>query len=342
MKIKNDLVRIKIGNKKYDFNNLILDAYLKMFVNAQFKDTTGMWLDRNLRYCLLKFDTPLENLQGDTDLHNQDFDICLLSGCISNQILSKEQIVVQYNYETTENATIWDYAKDTSEGIKISDYYGKKVTAIAFNSWWVPDTNTNIKYPVCAVLDTTNYNIYLQENQDLSITRRDIITTDALFYINTNKYTGPIHFAPIELTEYRGEYIDSFEDPEVTAHTYTIKAFLYSIGLSSFPDYIDKEFIIGEDIEAEANGNEINIQGIENYLKNNSSLFCNENIYPSSNLYPVETDYKYVIFKYKIWDKLPNSSYYDDPYVETGYYYYQAVPLDKFGKMNLKIKYGRD
>ena len=35
MKIKNELLSIKIGNKHYDFNNLILDEYLSKFVKAQ-------------------------------------------------------------------------------------------------------------------------------------------------------------------------------------------------------------------------------------------------------------------------------------------------------------------
>ena len=51
-----------------------------------------------------------------------------------------------------------------------------------------------------AVLDVSNYNIYLQENQELSVTRKDIITTDALFYSNDKtKIPGPVHLAP-----YRG------------------------------------------------------------------------------------------------------------------------------------------
>lgn len=347
MKIKNDLVRIKIGNKKYDFNNLILDTYLNKFVIAQLDEisSTSILKDRKLRYCLLKFDTSFENLQGDTDLHNQDFDICLMVECKHNQSISEKQVIVQYDYEINQDSTIWDYAKNTSNEIKINDYCGKKITAIGFNVIWANDANSSTKYPVCSVLDTSNYNIYLQENQDLSITRRDIITTEAIFSCgNKQKVPGPVHLAPYGVPQLinqpniyssSGTNWRSFNDPG--------DSILYSVGLSSSVDYIDKEFVIGEDIEIETNGNELIIKGIENYLQTGSSLFCSENIYPNSNLYPTKENYKYVIFKYKIWQTVHSGTYENvtSTYTDTGYYYYQAISIDKFGKMNLKIKYER-
>ena len=58
MKIKNELVSIKMGDKQYDFNNLILDEYLKRFVKAQLNknNITKANIERTLRYCLIKFD----------------------------------------------------------------------------------------------------------------------------------------------------------------------------------------------------------------------------------------------------------------------------------------------
>ena len=320
MKIKNDLIRIKTGNKKYDFNNLILDAYLNKFVLSQLKDPGDVWTDRLIRYCLLKFDTPFENLQGNTQLHNQQFDVCFIFDFKLNQIISENQIIMQYEYEIKENSVFWNYAKNESE-TGLSNYYGKKITAIGFNSWWGNDMNTTNKYLVCAVLDTSNYNIYLQENQDMTITRRDIITTDALFYSsNKNKIPGPVHLAPNGI------------QPILAGETEKPQAILHSIGLSSSIDYIDKEFVIEEDVTLEASENELNITGIQNYLSTDGLIFCNENIYPSSSLYPTKANYRYLILKYKI---------YQDETIDTGYYYYQAIPLDKFGKMNLKIKYER-
>lgn len=347
MKIKNDLVSIKIGRKQYDFNNLILDEYLKRFIKAQLDADNLLYIynSRELQYCLLKFDTPFENLTGDTVLKNSDFDICLTFSTQSNQIVNNKQISIQYNYKINENTIILDYNKPNIQGIKITDYYGKKITAIGFNSFFADDTNFSYKVPVCAVLDTSNYNIYLQENQELAITRKDIITTDALFYSNNkDKVPGPVHLAPLGVPQI------IYQPPIYSADSNSWRSFndpgygiLYSIGLSSYVDYIDKEFIIGQDVEVEENGTELNIKGLENYLITDNSLFPSNNIYPSAGLYPVKTNYKYVILKYKVWQNV-NSGDYDNivtTLTDTGYYYYQAIPIDKFGELDLKIKYER-
>ena len=58
MKIKNDLISIKIGKKIYDFRNLILDEYLKVFATTQLdaNANTTVYNRKNLTYLLLKFD----------------------------------------------------------------------------------------------------------------------------------------------------------------------------------------------------------------------------------------------------------------------------------------------
>lgn len=340
MKIKNDLVSIKIGKKQYDFNNLILDEYLKRFVKAQLdKDSlSSVITNRELSYCLLKFDTPLENLEGNSTIKNKDFDICFVFNSKSSQIINDKQISIQYDYKMNEDVAIIDYSKPDTQNIKISDYYNKKITAIGFNSFFRDDTDLSYKVPVCAVLDTSNYNIYLQESQELAITRKDIISTDALFYSNNkDKVPGPAHLAPlgIPLSNEEGDTGHYFND-----FGYGI---LYSVGLSSYSDYIDKEFIVGQDVQVEENGTELNITGLENYLATDNPLFPSNNIYPGANLYPIKTNYKYVIFKYKVWQNVNTGEYNNviTTPTDTGYYYYQAVPIDKFGDLDLKIKYER-
>lgn len=322
MKIRNDLIEIKIGNKKYDFNNLILNNYLSRCAKSQLieKPLNSIPYMLQLSYVLIKFDEPFD-IQIDTELHNADFDICFVFGSKYNQSISEQQIIVEYNYETTENPAIWDYNKKTAVGVNLSDYYGRKITAIGFNSYWPDDSNLTNKFPVGAVLDTSNYNIYLQENQDLSITRRDIITTDALFYSNNKeKVSGPAHLAPIGLPQIIREPI-FYNDDKTGWNDYNgldrCSGKLYSIGLSSYTDYIDKEFVIGEDIEVEANENELNINGIENYLATDSPLFCNEGVFPNSNLYPIKSNYKYVVFKYKVMQIVHSGTYNNTTATET-------------------------
>lgn len=346
MKIKNELVTIKVGEKQYDFNNLILDEYLKRFAKAQLSkdDIYKAGYDKRLRYCLIKFDIPFENITPSTELHNQDFDICVVYGANIKQIINSEQISIQYKYGTDENFNIWDYERNTATDNYISNYYGRKITAVGFNSWWANDGNLQAKHPVCAVLDTSNYNIYLQENQEFSITRKDIITTDGIFYSNDkNKVSAPAHICPNGIPQII--YQPNMYNQDHTAwNSFYDNGYgvLYSVGLSSYPDYIDKEFIIGEDIEAVVNGTEIDINGLENYF-NDNSLFCSENIYASTELYPKKSNYKYVIFKYKVWQYVHSGSYqdYESTITDTGYYYYQAVPIREYGNTNLKIKYER-
>ena len=204
MKIKNDLISIRVGKKQYDFNNLILDEYLKRFSKSQLTIEENKQNEKALDFCLIKFDESIGDVGNDTELHNADFDICIMSTTYNadkkNQNIYKNQIITQYNYETENTlfGLVYDYNKNTSTDISIEDYYGRKISAIGFNTTFSDDTNLNIKNPICTVLDTSNYNIYLQENQDFAVTRKDIITTDALFYSNnTSKVSGPIHLAPI-------------------------------------------------------------------------------------------------------------------------------------------------
>lgn len=62
-------------------------------------------------------------------------------------------------------------------------------------------------------------------------------------------------------------------------------------------------------------------------------------------LYPETVNYKYVVFKYTVYQLVVTGV--DSEGVEvqeikdTGCYYYQAIPLEKFKKMKVKIKYER-
>lgn len=342
MKIKNDNVTLRIGKKQYNFNNLILDEYLKRFASAQLDSEliNVMGVQKKLTYCLLKFDTPL-NFDSTSEIKNQDFDICFMGGSIINQELTEKQIVAEYFYNT--NSALWNYKKSSDDSIQ--NYYGKKIVAIGFNSTWIPYTD-NWKYPVCSILDTSNYNIYLQEKQDLSVARKDVITTDALFYSrNKNKVPAPAHLCPSGLPQIINQP-KIYNDDKTLSSSFYNNAFgiLYSIGLSSHADgeYLNEEFPI-KDLNVTNEGTEILIKGIENYLNHEESIFPSENLYSGSNLYPRKSNYKYVIFKYKVW-QIVHSGTYDDitsTPTDTGYYYYQAIPINKFGKNNLKIKYER-
>ena len=351
MKIKNELVSLKIGNKQYDFKNLILDEYLKRFILRQLDTTTLRYIPYQimLNTILLKFDTPFENLSPQSEIFPENFDIAFIGGCKSViTIASPSIITTKYTYDM-ENF-IYDYNKKKGGNLPFEDYYGKKIVAIGFSSYFASFTNKN---KVCAILDTSNYNIYMQANQKLECTRKDTISTDALFWSSDDRIKAPVHLSP-----YGGEpllYQDPYpgfreEDKKIFNARSAIptKGVLYSIGLSSYTDYIDKEFVIGKDVIVVQNGTELSIQSINNDFNFEKELLPNNLIYPSANLYPIKSNYKYVIFKYKVYQEIEKGVYGEDntldfEYIQTDTksYYYQAIPIDKFGESNFIIKYER-
>lgn len=351
MKIKNELVSLKIGNKQYDFKNLILDEYLKRFILRQLDTTTLRYIPYQimLNTILFKFDTPFENLSPQSEIFPENFDIAFIGECKSViTIASPSIITTKYTYDM-ENF-IYDYNKKKGGNLPFEDYYGKKIVAIGFSSYFASFTNKN---KVCAILDTSNYNIYMQANQKLECTRKDTISTDALFWSSDDRIKAPVHLSPYggEPLLYQNPY-PGFreEDKKIFKARSAIptKGVLYSIGLSSYTDYIDKEFVIGKDVIVVQNGTELSIQSINNDFNFEKELHPNNLIYPSANLYPIKSNYKYVIFKYKVYQEIEKGVYDEDnnlnfEYIQTDTksYYYQTIPIDKFGETNFKIKYER-
>ena len=343
MKISNKLVSIKIGNKQYDLKNLITNECLTRFARAQLvpEDYNKIINDKAMTYCLLKFDNPFQ-INENIELHNQDFNICLADSAYIEKNISENNIKIKYIYSSN---FIWDYEKNTTANI--SDYYGKKITAIGFNSWFSSDVNSSIKIPVMSVVDTSNYNIYLQDKQDLKIVRQDSISTDAYFWSSNKKIKGPIHLIPgggDKVVIQTPFMVNS--DTQLNYENFKSYAFLYSVGLSSYRNYIDKEFIIGKDIEVIQSDNKLIFDGIENAFSD-LTLLPLKNLYPASNIYPVKSNYRYVIFKYKVyqvfgnWTDSGNGYSMSTELEDTGYNYYQAIDINKFGLSNFKIAYER-
>lgn len=288
MKIKNDLVRIKVGKKKYDFHNLILNEYLRRFALGQTSSENAVVLKfsqrRDVGYILLKFDTPISELNENSELSNYDFDICIINRAKYSQNLSEKNVIVQYSYEFKENDSVLDeviasQGGDSSTVIKhLKEFYGRKIMAIGFTGhWWYKDST-----PVCAVLDTSNYNIYLEENQEFSITRRDIITTDAEFYSNDkDKVPTPVHLAPYGVPQIINQ--PDIVDSEGAINSFYNNAYgaLYSIGKGYVPNVIEEEKIIGEDAKVVNNGTSLTISSVENEDVGTEAL------YPSDDLYPI-------------------------------------------------------
>lgn len=344
MKIHNDFVEINIGNKKYSFKNLILNEYLKRFAEKQL-DMFGV---RNLQkiteltYCLLKFDEPLEKLNENTELKYDDFDICAVDGAKNIvQNLAENGCDIKYTYDF--DWLIWDYTRKTATDNFISSYYGRKITAIGFAPFWMANDNNK----VCAVLDTSNYNIYLQSNQTLSVCRKDIISSDAMFWSNNKEITGPLHLAPIggtPLLEQKEKWnIEGYTTITKPQRTYGI---LESLGFSNSIDEINEEITVNILNPTISEKNEICLASIENYY-NKNSLYTSNGLYPGE-IYAERENYKYIVFKYKIYQEIiyvgKNANGECEEFysaTDTGAYYLQSIEIEKYGMTNLKMKYER-
>ncbi len=343
MKIHNEVVEIKIGNKKYEFKNLILNEYLKRFAEKQLDmfENRNLLKSTELNYCFLKFDEPIENLNQNIELIPEEFDICAVYGAKSTiQNLSEKGCSIKYTYEF--DWLMWDFNKHTANDNFISNYYGKKITAIGFGTYW----SNLLGNKICAVLDTSNYNIYIQKNQNITITRKDIITSDASFWSNNSKITGPLHLAPTggePLLEQKEKWYVGYTITTKPQRTYGI---LESIGFSNYINEINEEISVNSLNPTISEENELSFDSIENYY-NENNLYTSDALY-SGEIYPERENYKYIVFKYKVYQEIiyvekNENGEYEEYYsvTDTGAYYLQSIEIKKYGVTNLKIKYER-
>ena len=359
MKIRNDCIEIKIGNKKYEFKNLILDTYLQKFVHSQLVSTDdNVRLRRNLKTIGIKFDEPIKDINEKSKINILESDVVTYSASLFETVEGAEKnIYVNYRYNIPystvgSNAYYIDIDKlNIEEDVAIyslEKFKGKKIAQIFFASYWI-GLNDNPLY-VDAILDVSNFNIYIQENQDIYIVRKDMITTDAIFYTNNKEINYPEHLSPIKVLDIfnQGEISYEYEEGSYIG-TKAHKAYsqLYSIGFSNSIDKIENEFINGKDFTAVEENNKLKIINIENkYL--GRLIYPHINVFPSLNLYPLQEKFKYIVYKYKLFQDY--ILYYDvieDNWVredrDTGLYYLQAkeINLSKNKNVDLILSYDR-
>ena len=338
-KIKNEAIIIKNGKKIIELRNTILDEYLKRFAIRQ-TDTNYALNTHNayLHYILLKFETPISYTTS-SEIITDDFDICLMDDPRLTQTINKSNVTADYTWIMSKDAFIYEYSSGEA-GEFITDWYNKKITAIGFGTTWAP-TGTGVSKPICAIIDTSNYNLYLQENQTFSVSRKDIISSDALFWSNNKKVKGAFHLAPNagdvlvpQANIYNNDHTAWNSFPNIRSY-----GVLYSVGFASSINHIENEKVIGTDISIRQSNNKVIIRGIESPPESVARTFLKRFL----PFYPTRSNYKYYIIKYKIWQDFVSGTY--DDYTltptDTGYYYYMAIPIEDIGKKNIEIKYER-
>lgn len=299
MKIKNEYIKIKQGEKEITLNNYIYDEYLSLFSTTQYNvsderivDLVGEQNDKTLDLCYIKFDEPLEDITNATE---EDFEV-RAGTKRRNLTTSENKINILYDYD-------FNRATDLSTGrwININDFIGRKITALGFAGL---DS-------IYACLDVSNYDIYVLEDENLTLTRQDTISSEATCV----GYNFPVHLSPV------GDYDNAIYNP--IAHGYENKyAQIYSVGFAKTLGTFEEEYVIGQDIDLRVESDTsfgFNLKKGENatifprndlYAGNDvfplplyiqTELYPRTTLYCDNDLYPSDSNYKYIVFKYRLY-----------------------------------------
>lgn len=317
MKISNEYVEIKIGNKVYRKQNMILNTYLKELFASQLNTQHNL---ARISACYIKLDTPIENVDYNSELTRDDFDIFIYpSGNLTTNITTaKNTIKIMYNFKDM----MFSYKKsDGTYGSSSSFniFAGRKITAIAFGM------------DVCyTFLDTSNMNIIINNEENFVFTRVDNITSDGI----TKGIEYPLHLVN-DIAKKDEKTIWIQEQQGMTGYKETTRAKLYSIGFGNTVGYMEEEYLINE-VETDRDDYSISFD---------VSRTKKIGHYPSENLhftfYPTMDNSKYLIFKYKLYRRYYNSN--TEQYVITDLdkYYTMSKPNENFGNLQIKLKIER-
>ena len=313
MTIKNDYVTIQIGNRNYNFQNLILDTYLKAMVTSQQSDDIAKWTPPKLSRCYIKFDKILK-FDKSSILSSVNFDIYLeMSDLFEKNSQNGSTVIYQYRLPYNKS---W------------INYEGKKITALGFS-----DLNGSDFY---ACLDTSEYSLTIKQSENISVARTDILKTDSFLYSNHPDVKFPLHLSvkgmPAFLYEGTNDY--PYVGNIVFGH-------LKSVGLGINRNVITKEIQINQDNTIYTD-NSIIFNNLANGKIIEGLLYPNLNNTPSNSLFPTKTGefYSYIFFKFGIYHLLLNEL---GEYIpqDSGYWYTLSIPIKQNGTFDYAIKYER-
>ncbi len=337
MKVKNEYVDIILGSKKYHFKNKILYQYLSRIADRQLaKQGNFAYKSFALNYCFLKFDTPLES---DEPVIN-DFNVWIGVNQDTRGIesLGNSGTTIKYNY--SDDSGVYDLKNNVNyENNGLQNFIGRKITAIGFNSRF----NNSGAYPnsskMCAILDTSNYNIVINEGERLLVVRKDTIQSDAQMITEfPDIIKAPTHLRPYGLREI--ESLNPDENLNSGGITYTSKqfanAYLENIGLG-FDNLKTYKIITGIQKIKESEGISIldyfsepfELPNLPDFL-----IYPDEKIFPNGKLYPVNKRYTYLFFNYRIYQmqyiySVETGEQLEEKIVDTGYTYSMVIPLEQ-------------
>lgn len=301
MKIKNDYVKIKQGKKEIELHNLILNRYLNLFAYSLLNN-----VEKGLHVCLINC-TSEETITPSMSTMNYDFVLEEDNRYNNDDYKDKNKIITKYLYSASQQTTI-------------TPYLGRKIYSIGFGQ--ESTSNNSDDYELYAILDVSNYNLYIQESQNFIVERVDTVTTDLKFDSETE--TFPIHLSP------RGKaWIDQTEG----IGTHEI-AKLNRVWTGYSPANLD-DFV--KDYNPQYSQGQVNIRGA-NITKNSSNeLYPSNSIYPSNSLYPKVSQKRWIIYEFLVYKFVDTVT----GYVSTGRKYYMSKYTNVTGDLLLQLKYER-
>ena len=308
MKIKNEYIEIKKGNKIFTKRNMILDVYLNQIFNSQIDDDHDT---TTISYCYIKFDTPLENINYNSEIDPKNyFDVMLWSFRSVAPVIKTSNNIIKLIYKfSTQNFRM--YYNGTSwvnpDNKTFNMFAGRKVTAIGFGSY----------NKLFAFLDTSNMNIIINENEILQITRADSIQSNGI----SKGYDYPLHLAQDVINK------------TVLGRENKLYAQLYSIGFGNVMGLMEEERLISNLIYNRTN------TSISFLLTRQKKV----GHYPSENLqlgfYPTIDNSKYLIFKYRLYKRELINNQYVTTYLDK--YYTMNMQNENFGNLRIKLEIER-
>lgn len=339
MRIKNDYIIINNNGKQIKFHNTILDTYIYWIMANQMEDDKDNRASLALSYVYIKFDSVLP-FDKTSVLSESDFDLRIGYNSHNTQI-SSTQIIKNYFYKLDNSQyNAWDLNNEQYL-TNLDSYLGRKITALGFGG-------INSGNPIIyACVDTFNYNLYLESTDTVfSITRRDIFSTDAIFYCPSKMVKGAIHL------------VDGQEIFTNYYATYQYIALLEAIGMGVLAQKIDQEVSLkpyANHITQITNELQISDEFIIEYYSDGlfpaTDLYPNSNvypariirqpIYPSKDIYPehdlymIESPYQYMQLKYEIYKQDLATG----DIVDTGNYYILSKLVNGKQKVKMNIQY---
>ena len=322
MKIKNEYVQVKIGNKTWTKQNMILNTYLYALFNSQInKNHDDCYID----YCFIKLNEPIQNVNYDSEIYPSSFDFGIYNYARGKYLkmrseYNKNNIKLNYYFGYENNIYITNDDEEYESHI-LNSFLNRKIMGIGFGK-----SKTD---PIYAYLDTSNMNMVINYGEQFIISRVDNIQSDGLCV----GYDYPLHLVNDIM---QVDHVTSASGTDLI-NSYKM-AQLYSVGFGNVKGLMEQEYLIG-DVQTDIDNNSITFNIQRDKILGH---------YPSEDLqlgfYPTLDNSKYLIFKYRLYRKIKTTDINDNvtiTYEDLDEYYTMNMSNETFGNLNIKLKLER-